>query len=176
MVQRTVVRPLVLCGMLTLSLLPAAGYSTVVGGRPAPMSKRPLRKRDHLQDTERAACLLDYYAQRLGWPELQARREWLIRWVIKDHPNIRLDGHLERGLSVSTTDKTIYSEIRELWLNQVSRFPDNGAVLSNAANTLGLTDRETAMNWLKHARELDPLDWRIPRYLGNLYAAAITSN
>jgi hypothetical protein len=108
-----------------------------------------------------------------GWPELQARRVWLIRWIIKNHPDIRLVGHLERGLSVSTADKTTYSEMRELWLSQVSRFPHNGVVLSNAANALALTDRETAMNWLKHARELDPLDWRIPRYLGNLYAAAI---
>jgi hypothetical protein len=177
MVERTVVRFLVLCGMLTLSLPPAEGYSTVVGRVPSCTDEQAATQetyfRDYPQDTERAACLLNYYAQRLGWPELQARREWLIRWVIKNHPNIRLDGHLERGLSVSTADKTIYSEIRELWLNQVSRFPDNGAVLSNAANTLGLTDRETAMNWLKHARELDPLDWRIPRYLGNLYAAAI---
>jgi hypothetical protein len=98
---------------------------------------------------------------------------WLIRWIIKNHPDIRLVGHLERGLSVSTADKTTYSEMRELWLSQVSRFPHNGVVLSNAANALALTDRETAMNWLKHARELDPLDWRIPRYLGNLYAAAI---
>jgi hypothetical protein len=63
--------------------------------------------------------------------------------------------------------------MRELWLGQVGRFPDNGVVLSNAANTLALTDREIAMKWLKHARELDPLDSRIPRYLGKLYAAAI---
>jgi hypothetical protein len=97
----------------------------------------------------------------------------LIRWVIQQHPDIRLDGHLEQGLSIGTADKTAYGEMRELWLKQLARFPNNAQVLSNAAHNLALTDREAALSWLKHARDLNPLDGSIQVRMSDLYAEAI---
>lgn len=91
-IHRTIVSTLVLCGTLTFSM-PAQGYSAVVGVVLSCTDEQAATQeayfRDHPRDTERAMCLLDYYALRLGWPGLQARRLWLIRWIIKNHPEVR---------------------------------------------------------------------------------------
>jgi hypothetical protein len=128
---------------------------------------------EHPQDTERAACLLDFYVQRLKAPDLRLRRLQLIRWVIENHPDIRLDAHLQNGLHLSTEDAVAYSQVRQLWLTQVKRFPHDAQVLSNAADCLAITDREIAAVWLKRAREINPGNETIVRRLANLYADAI---
>jgi len=174
--QGNIARILLVAGILAFPSLSSAAYSTVAGDTSCTAEQANTQEtyfHDHPQDTERAACLLDYYARLVPRPELQAPRMWLIRWVIENHPEIRLDGHLEQGLSVSTADAITYSAIRKLWLSKVSQFPNDPSVLLNAANALALTDREAARGWLKRARELNPSDQTIPRYLGNLYAAAI---
>jgi hypothetical protein len=125
------------------------------------------------QDVERAACLLDYYAQRLPWANLYQRRLALIRWVIENHPGIRLSSHLSNDLHISTQDKKPYSEFRSLWLKEVSRFPNDPQVLSNAGDCLSLTDRKLAASWLARARILSPGDENIAERLADLYAAAI---
>jgi hypothetical protein len=128
----------------------------------------------HPNDVDLAGCLLNFYARRLPWPELHDSRLWLIDWVIKNHPDFRLETpYLPQDLTISTTDKEGYEAARELWLAQVNRFPENPDVLMNAAVALKVTDRQMALEWLQHAKLLDPSRFGITDALGNLLAYAI---
>lgn len=127
---------------------------------------------DAPQGLEMARCVLDYYLQRLSWPDLRLRRLKLIHWVVENHPDLKLGSHPANGLHVSTTDGD-YPRIRELWIGQANRFPDNARVLSNAADFLAVTDRELAAGWLKRARELEPHNDEIVRRLAMVYVYAI---
>jgi hypothetical protein len=124
------------------------------------------------EDTQVAACILDYYAQRLSVTKLQSRRMRLIRWVAENHPDIQLQRHLAYDLRISANVAS-YPEIRELWLAQVDRFPDSPVVLSNAAASLALTDGELAVAWLKRTWKLQPDNDQVVRALSEIYARAI---
>lgn len=47
-------------------------------------------------------------------------------------------------------------------------------MLSNAGRALWIGDREQALQWLRHARQLSPQDWTISQRLAHLYAYAIS--
>lgn len=127
---------------------------------------------DDAQGLEMARCVLDYYLQRLSWPDLRPRRLRLVHWIVENHPDLKLGSHLPNGLRVSTADSD-YPRIRESWIAQADRFPNNAQVLSNAADGLGVTERELAAKWLKRARELEPHNDETVRRLATLYSYAI---
>jgi hypothetical protein len=107
------------------------------------------------EDVSTAACLLDFYANRLRFvPDLTSRRVRLIRWVIENHPDISLTGFLERDLRIAAADPSVVTEFRTLWLAQLAQDADNWRVLLNAGSSLGLADPELAAQWLRHGREL----------------------
>jgi hypothetical protein len=123
-------------------------------------------------DTKVAACLLDYYAQRLNVTKLEPRRMRMIRWVVENHPDIQLQGHLEFGLRIRA-DTAEYPEIRELWRAQLDRSPGVVRILLNAAASLATADSELAAAWLSQARALEPENFAAVRALGQLYAGVI---
>ena len=129
----------------------------------------------HPEDVEMANCVLGYHAG-TRFDYFRERRLRLIRWVVENHPDIRVEGRLISDpyrLQIGTADTSAYAEIRQLWLAQVARFPDNPAVLANAASFVEITDQELADGWLKQARALDPSDTGIVDRLAHLYFCAI---
>ena len=128
----------------------------------------------HPEDRTVVQRLLDYYVQR--WQNTQVGRLRVILWTIANHPDIALDRpHDNRGLLLNPDDREGYQRARQLWLEQVRRYPDDPRVLENAAICLRLSDRESAANWLKQAMALDPARReRIVMALADVYAAAIT--
>jgi hypothetical protein len=126
------------------------------------------------QDVETAACVLDFYANRLTFsPDLTPRRIRLIRWIIENHPDIRLTGRFDRDLRVNPADTALCDEVRSLWLAQIARFPDNWRILLNAGQSLALSDSELAAVWLRKARELQPDNFEPSDTLGYIFASAI---
>lgn len=82
--------------------------------------------------------------------------------------------HDPRGLLLNPDDREGYQKTRQLWLEQVRRYPDAPRVLENAAVCLRLTDRESAVDWLKQAMTLNPARLgSIVDELGDVYADAI---
>ena len=130
--------------------------------------------RSHPEDRTVIKRLLDYYERH--WEYSRADRLRIILWTIENHPDIDLDGVYDpRSLLLNPDDQEDYQRARQLWLEQVMRYPDDPRVLENAASCLRLSDRESAANWLKRAMALDPS--RGHQYvaaLGDVYAAAIT--
>lgn len=126
------------------------------------------------EDVSTAACLLDFYANRLRFvPDLTSRRVRLIRWVIENHPDISLTGFLERDLRIAAADPSVVTEIRSLWLAQIAHYADNWHVLLNAGNSMGLADPELAAQWLWQGCKLQPDNWEVAGALGYIYANAI---
>ena len=99
--------------------------------------------KSHPGDRTVVQMLLDYYEAH--WQDTQTDRLRVILWTIENHPNIDLDGaHDSRGLLLNPDDKENYQKARQLWLEQVRRYPNDPRVLENAAICLRLTDRESA--------------------------------
>jgi hypothetical protein len=127
-----------------------------------------------------AGQLLDYYLQHWQQPEVHAARLRLILWTIANHPDIRLAArHDPRALVINPDDSNDYPQVRKAWIDQVARHSVNAQagdaqVLANAAQCLGLTDRELAANWIKQAMRLDPSNFSLVLELGDVYAGAIS--
>lgn len=130
--------------------------------------------KSHPGDRTVVQMLLDYYEAH--WQDAQTDRLRVILWTIENHSNIDLDGvHDSRGLLLNPDDKEDYQKARQLWLEQVRRYPNDPRVLENAAICLRLTDRGSAVDWLKRAMALEPArGGRILVALADVYAAAIT--
>jgi hypothetical protein len=128
----------------------------------------------HPDDVLTAACILNLYAIQPTHTDLIPRRIRLIRWVIENHPDIDLKGHLsDQDLRVSTLDSAVVSEVRDLWREQIARNPGNWNVLLNAGRSLALADPELTAHWLRHGRELQPDSDELAEALGRVYAHAI---
>jgi hypothetical protein len=127
----------------------------------------------HSQDRTVVKRLLDYYVQR--WQNTQADRLRVVLWAIENHPGIDLGGAFDsRGLLLNPDDREGYQKARQLWLEQVRRYPGDPRVLENAAVCLKLTDRESAADWLKQAMVLNPARrGSILMEIADVYAAAI---
>jgi hypothetical protein len=129
----------------------------------------------HPENLDLAGQLLDYYLQHWQQPEVHAARLRLILWTIANHPDIRLAArHDPRALVINPDDSNDYPQVRRAWLDQVALHAGNTEVLANAAQCLGLTDRELAANWLKQAMRLDPRNFSLMSELGDIYAGAIS--
>jgi hypothetical protein len=129
----------------------------------------------HPENLDLAGQLLDYYLQHWQQPEVHAARLRLILWTIANHPDIRLAArHDPRALVINPDDGDDYPQVRRAWLDQVALHAGNTEVLANAAQCLGLTDRELAANWLKQAMRLDPRNFSLMSELGDVYAGAIS--
>lgn len=129
--------------------------------------------KSHPEDRTVVKRLLDYYVQR--WQNAGSDRLRVVLWAIENHPGIDLDGvHDSRGLLLNPDDREGYQKARQLWLEQVRRYPDDPRVLENAAVCLRLTDRESAADWLKQAMSLNPArHGSIVMELADVYSAAI---
>ena len=129
------------------------------------------------EDVSTAACLLDFYANRLRFvPDLMSRKVRLIRWVIENHPDISLAGFLERDLRIAAADPSVVTEIRSVWLAQIRHYADNWRVLLNAGNSMGLADPELAAQWLWQGRKLQTDNCELADALGYIYANAIAGS
>ena len=129
--------------------------------------------KSHPEDRTVVKRLLDFYVQR--WQNARADRLRVVLWVIENHPGIDLDrGHDSRGLLLNPDDREGYQRARQLWLQQVWRYPGDARVLENAAVCLRLTDRESAADWLKQAMAINPARrGSIMMELADVFAAAI---
>jgi hypothetical protein len=134
----------------------------------------------HPENVDLAGQLLDYYLQHWQQPEVDGARLRLILWTIANHPDIRLAArHDPRALVINPDDSNDYAQVRKAWIDQVARHLVNAhagdaQVLANAAQCLGLADRELAADWIKQAMRLDPRNFSLVSELGDIYAGAIS--
>jgi hypothetical protein len=128
------------------------------------------------KDNKLAGALLDFYLGRWTDEKLHAARAHYLQWIIANRPDIDPTSTINdtRALLVSPDDKETYPVMREAWLRQVARQPNNARVLLNAARCLRLTDREMAANWLKTAANYDTDSSEYRNSLAVLYADALT--
>jgi hypothetical protein len=165
------------CVFAYILLASAALAQTAIDLRtPAEVQRAESTLRATPQNNELAGALLDYYLNR--WPDekLHSARIQYLLWIAENRPDFNPAAtiHDPRGLIVSPEDKEAYARIREAWLRQAAKQPNNAHVLLNAARFVRLTDRETAANWLKTAANLDTDNLEYANALALVYAYAIT--
>lgn len=94
-------------------------------------------------------------------------------WLIENHP----DSDILQATSCRlkfTEDSTIFRIVADLWMQQVTKYPDNPAVLGNAAYNLmtGVNSRSDwaqARKWLLKAEKLEPYNPEWKSLLGDYH-------
>ncbi|MFQ5631078.1 MAG: tetratricopeptide repeat protein, partial [bacterium] len=145
---------------------------------------------------DRATCtkLIGYYYAHKSHSETarQAYRNYL-KWFIRNHPEMEVTG--SPVAFVAITDSAFYREIKKLWLAQTEKYPDNIAVIGNAAEFFShanaqirisfqrmrvdvhklddgeaiVPELEIAESLLKKARTLEPNNRKWPERLARVY-------
>ncbi len=93
--------------------------------------------------------LLAWYTQHYLEPQAMSARLQHILWTIGNQPGMPLRD--PRSLRVDERDREDFRQVREAWLEQVKKYPENPIVLTRAAVALMRSDRELAAQWLKSA-------------------------
>jgi len=113
--------------------------------------------------------LLGYYQKlRFTRPPAGASYQQQVFWFIRNHPESVLSGTPETML-LKREDPAAFEEGKALWLEQVSKQPDNTTLLGKAAGYCTLSDEETAERLLQQAQVLEPKNPLWPGKLGFLY-------
>jgi hypothetical protein len=118
--------------------------------------------------------LISYYCQYT----LQERRVRHVLELIESHPDADAFQALDTITRISPGDPTSnrpedYVRAKALWQQQVSRFPLDTKVLSNAAMALSYGDPELALQWIKAARSADAGNGEWTTWLAKIYADTI---
>jgi hypothetical protein len=118
--------------------------------------------------------LISYYFMEMltsRKPELEERREQHVFWLIEHHPESELAGSPEAGIMpMGFTGSTEgYQRGKQLWLQNVEKYPDDQRILSNAAQFLSLFDAKIGRGLLEKASALDPNDTEISSRLAQSY-------
>jgi tetratricopeptide (TPR) repeat protein len=93
-------------------------------------------------------------------PELEAKREQHIFWLIEHHPESTLAGSGDAEIDnfAPRGSKDAFQRAKASWLQQSERHPDDLRVLHNAAEFFWLSDSKSALEVLQKAVNLDPND------------------
>ena len=119
--------------------------------------------------------LISYYCQYT----LQERRVRHVLELIERHPDADVFQALDTITRISPGDDPItnrpadYVRAKALWQQQVSRFPSDTKVLSNAAMAVSSGDPELALQWIKAARSADGGNGEWTTWLAKIYADTI---
>jgi tetratricopeptide (TPR) repeat protein len=93
-------------------------------------------------------------------PEIEAKWEQDVLWLIEHHPEAELAGSPEAEIMpmgpIGSTEA--YQRGKQLWLEQVEKHPDSQRILRNAGQYLSLFDAKVALGLLEKAAALDPGD------------------
>jgi len=113
--------------------------------------------------------LLGYYGgHRFQGGPAKASYQQQVFWFIRNHPESVLSGTPETML-LKREDPAAFEEGKALWLEQISKQPDNTTLLGKAAGYCTLSDEETAERLLQQAQVLEPKNPLWPGKLGFLY-------
>lgn len=93
-------------------------------------------------------------------PELEAKREQHILWLIEHHPESALAGSGDAQIDIFAPrgSKEAFQRAKASWMQQIERHPDDLQVLHNAAQFFCFSDSKAAMEVLQRAVDLDPND------------------
>ena len=88
-------------------------------------------------------------------------------WVIENKP----DSELARGpfIDPMLSHALGYPEVKELWLKQVGKDPNNSRTIGNAARFFFLVEPNVAIELFEKAQLLDTRNYEYPMMLGMLY-------
>jgi hypothetical protein len=146
----------------------------------AQVSDLETRLTTNSEDLAARTRLLGYYfasAQRvIGADATRAARRRHIVWMIEHHPEAEVTILPEMTIDPaghSLADPDGYAEARTRWLAQVDRHKDDPRVLRHAARFFRLPDRALALDLLKQAVQLSPMDADVGGELGYLYGITI---
>ena len=98
---------------------------------------------------------------------LAAKREHVL-WLVQNSPEAEVLGHPE-GTIFGLFDPVGFSKVKDAWMTQLERNPENVTMLGNAANFLALIERESAIKLLQRAQSLDPSNPKWAMELGQKY-------
>jgi tetratricopeptide (TPR) repeat protein len=121
----------------------------------------------------RAKLIHYYFRAGLGSqsPELEAKREQHVFWLIEHHPEATLAGSpdAEVGMFGSEDNKDAFQRAKSLWMQQIERHPDDLRVLHNAAQFLSFSDSKAALEVLQKAVDIDPNNTETLELLARTY-------
>jgi thiol-disulfide isomerase/thioredoxin len=113
------------------------------------------------------ARLLGYYSSS-GFQSERGKSSYKkhVLWVIENKPDSQL---ARRPFLEPTLVYAWYPEVKELWLKQVGRDPNNAGTIGNAARFFFLGEPNVAIELFEKAQLLDTRNYEYPMMLGMLY-------
>jgi hypothetical protein len=107
-------------------------------------------------DFETRIKLLGYYFSK-HTPEARAEKKRHIVWIVRNKPDF-LGGDLiwPQVMLHPAIDGDAYDQVKQLWLEQVQKHPDNALVLRNASGYLQINDKALSKEFLERANKIDP--------------------
>lgn len=101
----------------------------------------------------------------------ESKREHVL-WFIRNSPESEI-----LGMPLSQMNHILepdgYEEVKEAWMSQIDREPENATLLGHAADFFMFGDRRTSIKLLERAQSLEPsnAEWR--RKLGHIFSLGI---
>ena len=118
--------------------------------------------------------LLGYYGGRRlvrDQSAKEAKREHAL-WFIRNSPEAEILGMPFSRVN-HILDRDGYAEVKEAWMSQIDREPENATLLGHAADFFMFGDRRTSIKLLKRAQSLEPSNAEWPSKLGHILSLGI---
>jgi len=90
--------------------------------------------------------------------EFEKKRVPHVFWLIENCPDVQVAGSPEAGIDLAGRNPEDYLRGKQLWLQQVEKYPANARVLRNAAQYFSLWDKQLGRQLLEKALLLNPSD------------------
>ena len=118
-------------------------------------------------DLESRLQLLGYYGRNsIMQPAQRKSQAELVCWWVNNYPEAA--AHKQSNMHASI-DPTGYMSAKKAWQKQASNYPENTAILRNAARFFLQSDRSIATEYLQRAQKLEPDNADLAAQLGQLY-------
>lgn len=107
-------------------------------------------------DFETRLKLLGYYFAKQT-PEAISKKQGHIIWIVKNKPDYPGGELIWPQLSlVPQIDGDVYDQVKQLWLDQVQKSPQNAVILRNAARYFKVSDAAISKDLFEKAKAIDP--------------------
>ncbi len=117
----------------------------------------------------RSKLLAYYFSKSLKDKSVREKYQKNIIFLIKNFPKEEIFQHSEAHLN-HILDKEAYIEAKNLWLENLKKYPEDIKIITNAAAFFTLSDKDISKELYIKAKKIEPENMEWPYKLGHLYS------